>query len=272
MFRTVLALPGERYQTAEQAAGFFRPLLARVKALPGVVDAAASSNLPPYSGGESKIEIAGETHTEEWRTLFQYVSEKYFPVLRIEFKEGRTFSEADVDGARTVAVVNETFARRYLTGESPIGRRVRLAKLETVAGVVHDAWFEIVGVVADIRAVRNLGLHGPVEPEVWVPYTIAGSNARVLGVRMALGAEGSAVLAMVVRAGLRLVVAGVAVGMAASLILVRVIETQLVGVTAFDPATLAATTVLLTVTAAIACWIPARRAARVDPLVALRYE
>jgi len=355
VFRTVLALPGERYQTAEQAARFFRPLLARVKVLPGVVDAAASTNLPPYSGGESKIEIAGETHTEEWRTLFQYVSEKYFPLLRIEFKEGRTFREADVDGARKVAVVNETFARRYLTGESPIGRRVRLAKLETVAGVVHDAWFEIVGVVADIRTVRNQGLHGPVEPEVWVPYTIAGSNARVLmvrtsqdagaianavrqevwatdsgvalvipgtledyiseqlytaprfgflvmtffgciglilvtvgvysvlaysttqktheiGVRMALGAEGSAVLAMVVRAGLRLVVAGVAVGMAASLVLVRVIETQLAGVTAYDPATLAATTMLLTMTAGIACWIPARRAARVDPLVALRYE
>jgi putative ABC transport system permease protein len=354
VFRTVLALPGERYQTAEQAARFFQSLLARVKALPGVVEAAASSNLPPYSGGESKVEIAGRTPTEEWRTAFQYVSDTYFQVLRIEFKQGRTFSGADVDGSRKVAVVNETFARRYVTGNSPIGQRVRLAKLESVAGVAHDAWFEIVGVVADVRTVRNQGLQGPVEPELWVPHTIAGSDARVLmvrtsqdagaianavrqevwatdsgvaltlpgtlddyiseqlytaprfgflvmsffgciglvlvtvgvysvlaysttqktheiGVRMALGAGGSAVLAMVVRAGLRLVVAGVAVGLAASLVLVRVIETQLAGVAAYDPATLGATTLLLTLTAGIACWIPARRAARVDPLVALRH-
>ena len=93
-----------------------------------------------------------------------------------------------------------------------------------------------------------------------------------IGIRMALGAEGPAVLRMVVRAGLRLVVAGIAIGMAVSLVVVRVIETQLVGVPVYDPPTLAATTLLLALTAAIACWIPARRAARVDPLIALRYE
>jgi putative ABC transport system permease protein len=100
----------------------------------------------------------------------------------------------------------------------------------------------------------------------FAPYT------HEIGIRMALGAEGSAVLGMVVRAGLRLVAAGVAVGIGVSLVLVRVIETQLAGVTAHNPAAGAATTLLLTITAAIACWIPARRAARVDPLVALRYE
>jgi putative ABC transport system permease protein len=93
-----------------------------------------------------------------------------------------------------------------------------------------------------------------------------------IGVRMALGAERSAVLGMVVRTGLRLVMAGVAAGIGVSLVLVRLLETQLAGMTAYDPATLAVTTALLTMTAAIACWIPARRAARVDPLVALRHE
>jgi putative ABC transport system permease protein len=62
------------------------------------------------------------------------------------------------------------------------------------------------------------------------------------------------------------------VGLTMSTLVGRVLGTQLVGVTMYDPTTLAATTLLLTVTAAIACWIPARRAARVDPLVALRYE
>lgn len=89
---------------------------------------------------------------------------------------------------------------------------------------------------------------------------------------MALGTERAAVLGMVVRAGLRLVMAGVAVGIGVSLVLVRFMETLLAGVTAYDPATLAATTALLTMTAAVACWTPAQRATRVDPLVALRHE
>ena len=93
-----------------------------------------------------------------------------------------------------------------------------------------------------------------------------------IGIRMALGAKGTDVLGMIVRSGLRPVVAGLAVGLTMSTLVGRVLGTQLVGVTMYDPTTLAATTLLLTITAAIACWIPARRAARVDPLVALRYE
>jgi ABC-type antimicrobial peptide transport system permease subunit len=93
-----------------------------------------------------------------------------------------------------------------------------------------------------------------------------------IGIRMALGAKRADVLGMVVRTGLRLVAAGMAIGIAMSLVLGRLIGAQLVRVTAYDPATLAATSLLLAVTAAVACWIPARRAARVDPMVALRYQ
>jgi putative ABC transport system permease protein len=217
---------------------------------------------------------------------------------------------------------------------------------------VHDAWFEIVGVVADVT---NRGLQVPIEPEAWLPYTVTDPGSHVLmvrtsqdaatimnavrqavwatdsgvalaypgtledhvnqrlyagprlgsllmtifgciglllvtvgvysvlaystaqktheiGIRMALGAEGKNVLGMVVGTGLRLVLAGLAIGIAASLVLGRLLANQLVGVTAYDPATLAATTLLLTVTGAIGSWIPARRAARVDPMIALRYE
>jgi ABC-type antimicrobial peptide transport system permease subunit len=89
---------------------------------------------------------------------------------------------------------------------------------------------------------------------------------------MALGAQGTDVLRMVVRTGLRLVAAGIAIGTLMSLALGRTIGNQLVSVTAYDPPTLAATTLLLAMTAAFACWIPSRRAARVDPMVALRCE
>jgi putative ABC transport system permease protein len=75
------------------------------------------------------------------------VSEGYFRVLRIPFKVGRAFSDAETNDARKVAVVNETFVSTYLRGEDPMGRRVKLAGLETLADPVRDPWFEIVGVV-----------------------------------------------------------------------------------------------------------------------------
>jgi putative ABC transport system permease protein len=89
---------------------------------------------------------------------------------------------------------------------------------------------------------------------------------------MALGAKGGDVLGLVVRTGLRLVILGMAIGIAISLMLGRAISAQLVGVRVYDPETLAGTTFLLIITAAVACWIPARRAAQVDPVVALRYQ
>lgn len=89
---------------------------------------------------------------------------------------------------------------------------------------------------------------------------------------MALGAEGSDVLGMVLRVGLRLVGIGVGLGLLVSVALGRVIATQLWGVSAYDPWTLVCVPVVLLLTGLVACWLPAQRAADVDPLVALRYE
>lgn len=347
-----LPLPLERYKTAEQITGFYRPLLERLKALPGVVDATETSTLPPYGGIRSDIEIPGKTHDEKWNALFQLCSEGYFSVLKIQFLDGRGFTEAEVSGARKLAVVNQTFVKKYLGNENPIGKQVRIAQLAEFDDAVKDPMFEIIGLVADAK---NQGLQDPTLPEIWVPYTVTGSAFRgilvrtageplsmlnavqheiwatdsnvaltftgtlegyisqfsyagprfgfllmtifagvglvlatigvysvlayttscrtqEIGIRMALGAEGSDVLGMVLRVGLRLVGIGVGLGLLVSVALGRVIATQLWGVSAYDPWTLVCVPVVLLLTGLVACWLPAQRAADVDPLVALRYE
>jgi putative ABC transport system permease protein len=97
-------------------------------------------------------------------------------------------------------------------------------------------------------------------------------RTREIGVRMALGARPADVLAMVLRQGLRTVLIGIIIGFAGSLAVTRAIQSLLFGVRATDPLTFAAVAALLIAAAWLACWFPARRAAKVDPMVALRYE
>jgi putative ABC transport system permease protein len=347
-----LPLPVERYKNADQVAGFYRPLLLRLKGLPGVVAVTETSTLPPYGGIPSDVDVPGKTHTEKWESIFQLCSEGYFSVLKIQLLNGRTFTEGEVVGARKVAVVNQTFVNKYLTGENPIGRQVRIAQLAEFEDKVADPTFDIIGVVVDAK---NHGLQDPAGPEIWIPYTVTGSAFRgilvrtaqdplamlkavrhevwatdsnvaltltgtlegyisqfsyagprfgfmlmiifgsiglilvtigvysllsyttarrtqEIGIRMALGAQGSDVLGMVIRMGLQLVAIGVVVGLIVSAALGRILATQLWGVSAYDPWTLTCVPIVLLLTGFLACWLPARRAARVDPLVALRYE
>jgi len=347
-----LPLPVDRYKTAAQVTGFYRPLLQRLKALPGVVEATETSTLPPYGGIPSDIEIPGKTHADKWNAMFQLCSQGYFPVLKIQFVDGRPFTEAEVNGAQKLAVVNQTFVRKYLGNDNPIGKQIRIAQLEQFEDPVKEPVFQIIGLVADVK---NRGLQEPIEPEIWIPYTVTGSAFRgilvrterepmtmmnaveheiwatdrnvaltltgtlegyisqfsfagprfgfflmtifgaiglvlvtigvysvlaytttrrtqEIGIRMALGAEGADVLGMVIRMGLRLVGIGVVLGLIASVALGRVIATQLWGVSAYDLWTLVSVPLVLLLTGLLACWLPARRASRLDPLIALRYE
>jgi putative ABC transport system permease protein len=348
-----LPLPKDQYKTAAAKQHFFRELLQRLYATPGVMAATETSTLPPYGGIGSDVDVPGRTHTDKWNAIFQLCSEGYFPTVGIRMLRGHLLSEADVNGARKVAVVNQTLVRKYFGKEDPIGRQIKLSELETNPdSPVKDPLFEIIGVVADVK---NQGIREPPIPEVWVPYTITGAFNRgilvrtaknpllmlntvrreiwavdrnvaltmtgtlqdflkehsyaeprfglillgvfagvglvlvatgvysviaytvsrqthEIGIRVALGASQLDVLRMVMRMGLRLIALGMIAGLAASFGVTRLLVSQIWGVSPYDPVTLCGVAAVVALSGLAACYFPARRATRVDPMVALRYE
>jgi predicted permease len=348
-----LPLPKEQYKTVAAKQHFFRELLQRLYALPGVVAATETSTLPPYGGIPSEVDVPGKTHSEKWNAIFQLCSEGYFPTVGIRTLRGRLLSDADVNDGRKVAVVNQTLVNRYFGKEDPIGRQIKLSMLETVPEPpVKNPVFEIIGVVVDAK---NQGIQEPPSPEVWVPYTVTGAFERgilvrtsqdplpmlntvrreiwavdrnvaltltgslkdflksfsyseprfslillgvfagvglvlvaigvysviaytvsrqthEIGIRMALGASHADVLRMVMRMGLRLIGLGTVAGLATSFGVTRLLASQLWQVSPYDPVTISAVVFVVATAGFAACYFPARRATRVDPMVALRYE
>ena len=345
-------LPKGQYETAEQKKLFFRQVLQRVSALPGVIAATETSSLPPYGGPESDITIPGKTHSEPWRAMFQLCSEGYFKTMGRHVLRGRLLTESDVDASRPVAVVNETFVKTYFSKEDPIGQKVKLNLFDEMPQSPKDQYFEIIGVVADAK---NRGLQQGIMPEAYIPYSVTGAMERgilvrtaveplsmlmlvrreiwavdrnvaltltgtlegylqqfsyagpqfglillgifasvglvlvaigvfsvmaysvslqthEIGIRMALGAPTRTVLKMVLQKGLRLITVGVVLGMVASMALTRLVASMFWGVSPRDPVTFLGVLLVLAAVGTAACLVPARRATRVDPLVALRYE
>ena len=124
----------------------------------------------------------------------------------------------------------------------------------------------LIGIFAGLAFVlATVGIYGVMAYAVTL-------RTREIGIRMALGAERRDVLALVFRQGLALLLAGEALGLAGALACNRALSSMVFGIATTDPATYGAVTLAWAAVALCACWVPARRAARVDPMVALRYE
>jgi putative ABC transport system permease protein len=347
-----IQLPAERYKTPEQQTRFLRDLLPRLRDLPGVTAAAGALDFPPFGGINTDFEVSGKTHSDTWKGGMVLCSAQFFQALGTRLKGGRLLSEEDVAGMRKVAVVNQTFASKYFPGESPIGRQVKLQALEKAPTPVSSPWFEIIGVVSDVK---NNGVRQAVLPEAYAPYSFTSyggyflflrtdrnpavlvksmddqiwamdrnlvpqqtttikvqldlfefaqprfsltlfsvfagiglilvsvgvysvisytvsQQSHEIGIRMALGATPGNVRGQVMMAGLRFILIGIGVGLALTLVVGRVLASEIWGISAHDPLTLAGVVALLTLIGLAACYIPSRRATRVDPLIALRCD
>ncbi len=153
-----------------------------------------------------------------------------------------------------------------IDSEQPIAdvRTMESLLADSVARARFSTWLlTVFGVVALILAA--VGIYGVMS------YAVT-QRTHEIGIRMALGAQSRDVLALVVRKGLILTVFGVGIGLAAAFALTRIMESLLYGISATDPATFAAISMLLAAFALLACMLPARRASKVDPVIALRYE
>jgi len=347
-----IQLPTKQYGTPEQQARFLRDLLPRLQNLPGVTSASGALTFPPYGGINTDFDVAGKTHSDTWKGDMVLCSSQYFQTIGTRLMAGRLLSEDDVAGMRKVAVVNQTFASKYFPGESPIGRQVKLTGLEKATKPVASPWFEIVGIVSDVK---NNGMREAVQPEAYAAYTFSSYGGYVLflksagnpsalvkamddqiwamdrnlvpdqtmtiqdsldlfefarprfsltlfavfagiglvlvsvgvysvisytvsqqsheiGIRMALGATPGNVRGQVIMAGLKFILIGIGVGLALTVLVGRVLASEIFGISAHDPLTLAGVIALLAAIGVMACYIPSRRATRVDPLIALRYE
>jgi putative ABC transport system permease protein len=188
----------------------------------------------------------------------------FFPHGQSPSSVSTIVARTDDDPLKSVAAVRN--ALRSLDKDQP------LYNIKTVEQVVSESVgsqrFNVIllGVFAALALIlAGIGLYGVMS------YSVS-QRTHEIGVRMALGARVSDVVWLVTRQGMTLAIAGLALGLAASFGLTRLMAKLLFGVSPTDPATFVVIALLLTAVALVACWIPARRATKVDPMIALRHE
>ena len=343
--------PMEIGYSEEQGRVFYRDLLTRVRATPGVQSASTASSVPMgYIGGSDTPEIDGyEPPSGQPKPIVSYsaVSSDYLPTMKIPLVRGRMINESDAEEAPFVAVVNQEMVKRFWPNQDPIGRHFKLGSEPQhaieVIGVIQDARFQ--SITGDItpyffvpvaqhyqtNSLATLQVRTTVAPDAMIPqieslieslapsmpvfdvqtmtqaidtlnglllfqigaglaaslgllglvlavvgvYGVisysASQRTHEIGIRMAVGAQPIDILKMVFRQGLLIVSIGLILGMGAAFASAHVLKSFL-AVSATDPWTYLSVAAALTFVALCACYIPARRATKVDPINALRCE
>ena len=351
-----LPLSPRRYANYEQRIAFTERLLSDVRALPGVQSVAIGNGGLPFGGPVSTYSIEGELQQRSQPIQLGLISAEYPRTMGIPLRSGRLLEPTEIARAEPVALINETAAKLWTSGTSPIGRRIRLDALEkppaTAPAVPNvSSAVTVVGIMGDTR---NAGRLNPTAPAVYVPYTMlapatrtialrtetnpmllvnpvrervraidtsqplsrvvsleeivgsetvqprfnaalftffgilglalalvgiystlsytVGRRTHELGIRMALGAANRDVLRLILAMGGKLLIIGVAAGLTLSLALVKVVRGGFIQFPQPDVLTLSTVVVVLCFIGLLACFIPARRAARLDATSALRHE
>jgi len=335
-----------KYADPSKRPAFYDGIIAGVRALPGVRGVAFGSALPFQSTGFTRgftIEGRPRQPEDDLDVLFRIGTADYLQTLRVTLLEGRLLDERDGAGAPRAIVVNETLVRRYLPGQSALGRQIRFDPNEppfNIVGVVKDVlergyqmgakpgvyvtaaqgprFFPTVNLMVRVdndplgyapavqRIVRGVDPDQPTRLTRSLTEVIAltvgdrrqqttllvvfgvlalviaslglygllaqtvSARGREIGIRMALGATWRSVMQMVMSRGIALTAAGVGIGAVLAWSVTRAMESLLYGVGASDPLTFALVAGVLAAVSAIACAIPAVRAARVDPMLVLR--
>jgi putative ABC transport system permease protein len=346
-----LKLPSIGYPDTGRRAVFFNRLMDQLDAIPGVISASGATCMP-FAGKDCwpsvfMIEGRPSPRPEDMpHAHFNAVEPGYLKTMQIPLIRGRDLNAADDLHHEQVALVNESFVRRYFPHADPIGKEIMegydaAKNFYRIVGVTGDARRESPDIPPEPEAFFSVGQIGPdalelairtnlpnplaVSPEIirvarrldpdvplydfrsmdWyfdyqtanrrfptlllggfaglamllasiglyglLSYAVA-QRTKELGIRMALGAQRNDVIGMVMKQGMRLVIAGILVGLAGAWATTRFMAALLFGVRPNDSLTFVGISCLLGAVAAFACWVPARRAASVDPAVTLRVD